>query len=221
MCSQVRDDPQAVRAAADSKIPIPPGSRIRIYAGQIALPGGSDLIVQSGGTLCVGGDLPGTLTIAGSDITSPDDHKSNDVNLPFPVWITPQWGAKITVNGVAEVTLPVCTKVTGRYREPFYLSREKSHSRLPAGPDSLAGTVGMVILAALVTMFAIGAQIGIVLVLAAGLSEVNTLGRLIAWVVLVVGGLCTLWYSVTAIRTLVDPQPGSSMSSTAGTSFTL
>jgi hypothetical protein len=58
-------------------------------------------------------------------------------------------------------------------------------------------------------------------VLAVGLSEVNTFGRWVAFFILLALGIFTLWYSVTAIKALADPQPGSSMSNTAGTSFTL
>jgi hypothetical protein len=53
------------------------------------------------------------------------------------------------------------------------------------------------------------------------LSEASTFGRWLAFVLLFAVGIFTLTYSITAIRTLADPQPGSSMSSTAGTSFTL
>jgi len=43
----------------------------------------------------------------------------------------------------------------------------------------------------------------------------------VAWVLVGCIAGFTLRYSVTAISALTDPQPGSSMSGTAGTSFTL
>jgi hypothetical protein len=69
-------------------------------------------------------------------------------------------------------------------------------------------------------MFGIGAQLGIAAVLMA-LSDATLTGQIFAWVALGVVTLITLAYSMTAIRALADPQPGSSISATAGTSFTL
>jgi hypothetical protein len=81
--------------------------------------------------------------------------------------------------------------------------------------------MGMAILAGIVTMIGIGVELGTAGVLAVGLSEASTFGRWAAFVILFVVGIFTLIYSITAIRTLADPQPGSSMSNSAGTSFTL
>ncbi len=135
------------------------------------------------------------------------------------------------MNGVAQVTLPTGTRYVAPYRlkdpegpegpEGTLLKAEQLRFRWPQGANSFIGTMGMVILASLVTMIGIGIQLGIAGVLAIGLSEANTFGRWVAFFILVAAGIFTLAYSVTAIRTLADPQPGSSLSSTAGTSFTL
>ena len=81
--------------------------------------------------------------------------------------------------------------------------------------------MGMVLLAAMVTMFGAGAELGILTVLTVWFSELSTAWLVIAWLVAAFVAIFALGYSVTAIRSLADPQPGSSMSSTAGTSFTL
>jgi hypothetical protein len=223
VCDQDSASPRAAHVQADSKIQVPPDSTIRVIAERITLPGGSDLMVRGTSVLRVTGRDPnpdGTLCIPGSDITLPKDALADDIQLSFPVFITPPFGAKITVNGVAEVTVPEGTLVQTRYRNDFHLSPERSHSRLPAGPNSLAGTMGMILLAGLVTMFGIGMQIGVAAVLV-GLSEATLWAQAIMWVLLLFVVAFTLHYSVTAIREMADPEPGSTMSTTAGTSFTL
>lgn len=141
--------------------------------------------------------------------------------LPLPVRVTVPGGAKLTVNGIAQVALPPQVKVSPPHWPTFPLTGERRHFRWPQGANSLTGTLGMVILAALVTVFGIGAELGLAGVLLAGVSGADTFGRCLGGVLLALLGLFILRYSVTAIRTLADPQPGSSMSSTAGTSFTL
>jgi len=221
-CHQSREHPRACHVQADSKIQIPACSRISIMARKIALPGGSDVTVHGTSVLRIGSPDPAVtlFTIPGSDITTSHDDPSDDLDLPYPVYIMPAAGAKITVNGMAHVTVPAGLRVTAPYRDNFCLSPERTHFQLPQGADSLAGTVIMVIVAALVTMFGIGAQIGIAATLV-GLSQANVLGRAIMGLLLLGAMAFTLRYSVTAIGALVDPQPGSTMSTTAGTSFTL
>jgi hypothetical protein len=79
----------------------------------------------------------------------------------------------------------------------------------------------LAIVSALVTMFAVSAELGIAGVLAFRLSDASTTGHWIGLIIAAVVALFTLYYSTTAIRTLADPRPGSSLSSTSGTSFTL
>jgi hypothetical protein len=67
----------------------------------------------------------------------------------------------------------------------------------------------------------VGAQIGTATLLTTYFLDPGTLGRSLTWLVAVVVGLFSVWYGIASIRALTDPQPGSSLSSTAGTSFTL
>lgn len=75
-------------------------------------------------------------------------------------------------------------------------------------------------IAALFTMLGIGAEIGVAGVLAF-LSDAATLGRWLGFALILLVAVFALYYGATAIRALADPQPGSSMSATPGTSFTL
>jgi hypothetical protein len=142
------------------------------------------------------------------------------VLLRFPVRLTVHSGLKITVTDVADLRLPVHARVTTPHREDFTV-REERHLLLPQGNSLLAATMGMVLTAAFVSMFGVGAVIGTLGELAAHFSDASTLGHgLLAAVAAGVFGF-TLRYSVTAIRALADPQPGSSISAAPGTSFTL
>ena len=224
VCDQESIHPRAAHVQVGGKIQVPPDSMIHLMAGQIALPGGSDLMVSGTSVLRVSSPESahpcGMLAMSGSDVTLPKDASADDIQLPLPAFITSPFGVKVTVNGVAEVTIPRKTTVTTRYREDFKTDEVQSHIRLPQSPSALAGTMGMILLAGLITMFGIGMQIGIVAVLI-WLSQATHWAQALMWAGL--SGLVafTLYYSVTAIRALADPEPGSSMSTTAGTSFTL
>jgi hypothetical protein len=193
---QDRMEQGPVRVKAGGKITVPAHSTIALLTRCLAFPGGSDILVEDMGTLCLAADLePGG---------------------PPP----PAFSTRVTVAEDAEVIAPY-----HGMQETLDPQKKQQHPirhfRVPQGGNSLAGTMGMVILAALVTMFGIGAQIGIVAVLALRLSQANDLGQVIGWIIVAVVVAFILRYSVTAIRTLANPQPGSSMNTTAGTSFTL
>jgi hypothetical protein len=142
------------------------------------------------------------------------------VMVRFPVRLTVHSGLKVTVTDVADLRLPVHTSVTTPHRRDFAISKER-HLLLPQGTSTLAATMGMVLTAAFVTMFGVGAVIGTLGELAAYFSDASTVGHALLAAVAAGVFAFTLWYSVTAIRTLADPQPGSSISATPGTSFTL
>jgi hypothetical protein len=222
VCGEAGGQLWAARLRPGSKVQVPAGSKVTVLARRVALPCGSDITVRGASVLRVGRPDPGVamFTIPGSDVTSPHDDPSEDGNLSYPVWITPAAGAKITANGVADVTVPAGLRVSAPYRKGFELSARRTHFRLPQGADSLAGTVVMVIAAALVTMFGIGMQIGIAATLV-GLSQADGTGRVLMWLLLLIGTVFTLHYSVTSIGTLADPEPGSTLSATTRSSFTL
>jgi hypothetical protein len=214
--------PQATQLQDGHSIQVPPGSTLAVRAAGITVPSGSDIFVHGDAIVEIEPAAQGdVLTIAGGDVAVPHGQTAADATLPLPVQVVLPAGAKLTMNGIAQVTLPAGTEVTSPHCPPFEVSAHRRYFRWPQSGNSLIGTLGMVILAALVTAFGVGAELGLVAVLVVGLSGASTAGRGIMAAALAVVALFTLWYSVTAIRTLADPQPGSSMSSTAGTSFTL
>jgi hypothetical protein len=108
-----------------------------------------------------------------------------------------------------------------RFRLSLRDRPEGGHVAQVEARNELTGTFRMVILTALVTIFGIGAEIGIGAVLAIQMSDATTAGHWVAGVIAVAIAIFTLCYSVLAICTIADPEPGSSLSSPGGTSFTL
>jgi hypothetical protein len=122
--------------------------------------------------------------------------------------------------GTADVMLPRGTVVTTPRRPAAPLLRDR-YLQTPQSSNVLVGTLGVVLAAAAVTMFGIGMEVGLACVLTYGLSAASLFWRswMLAGSLLV--GVFVLWYAVSAVRALADPRPGSAMSSTGGTSFTL
>ncbi len=204
---------QPARLDASATISVPPECDIRVYGGYVTVPGTSDVLLRGDCILVIGNNAIDAGTLAVGSGTA----------LGFPVRITVRGGAKISVNGVARLDLPDAVLVTAARRAAFTISAASSRTpiRVPQGTNTLVGPLWAVVAAAVVTTFTVGAQLGLAALLTTYLLGADTLGRSLTWVVAGAIGLFTVWYGVTAIRALADPQPGSSMSSTAGTSFTL
>jgi hypothetical protein len=135
------------------------------------------------------------------------------------VFLTAPGGAKITVAGQADVELPAGLAMMAPRRKAYVLPYAR-HLTVPAPANALGASMRLVIVAALLTVFGVGAQLGIAGVLAY-FSDASTTGRWTTFALLGAVAAFLLYYSTTAIRSLADPQPGSSMSAAPGTSFTL
>lgn len=195
---------------ANQAIQIPSDCDLRIVTERVALPGGTDLVTEGPTLIAIRGhEGLRELTI------------SSDRTVPLPVLISTSDGARISAADSARVRLPEDAVVLTPGRKPRTVTAKWPLLTLTsAGGDLLVGTLRMVIVSALVTVFGIGAEMGLTLSLIA-LSDVSSVLRITTASIVGVIGLFLLYYSVTAIRTLADPQPGSSLSSVAGTSFTL
>jgi hypothetical protein len=228
-----------VQVLAGKTIQVPPESSIEILGdGVMALPGNPDVLVKgesafslsnAGGTEHDHADDGRAVTIAGGDAASAaqdqpsdkDKAPQSDLLMPMPTFLTAPAGAKITVTGAADLMLPSGTKVTAPRRENFSLRRDR-HIQLPQNSNNvLVANMRLAVISALVTIFGVGAEIGIVGVLAFKLSDASDFGQAAGLTLTILTALFGLWYSHTAIRTLADPQPGSSISAASGSSFTL
>ncbi len=215
---------------AGKTIQVSAGSQVCVPAGvAIALPGGSDIPVPAGTAISLGGDQ-GTLAVAGGDLVPPPKSGNSssanaqaqlpDLMVPSPACISVPGGAKITVTGSAVIEVPAGTVITPpHYRQATVpVAREL---QVPQASYVITGNLYMTLVAAFVTMLGIGAEFGIAGVLAFGMSEASQVWRSVMLVAIVAAGLGVLYYAVTAIAALADPQPGSSLSARSGTSFTL
>jgi hypothetical protein len=199
---------------------VPPGSYIGVAAGAaMSLPGDTNIAVQGESTLTIGGSAH-RLTISGDDLMPLPPAGARDERFPYPVRITTAGGAEVSVTGTADFSLPRATVISAPLRPVSVLSKDRD-LQVPQGSNMIAANLKLILVSLAVTMFGIGAELGIIGVLALGLSEASTTGLVLMGIAMLAVAAGAIVYAVTATRTLANPQPGSSMSATPGTSFTL
>jgi hypothetical protein len=181
----------------------------------MTLSGGSDIAIHPGCTLMVTGTAA-AWTIQKGDITT---EGSNDAPMTYPAVISAPGGAKITVTGAADITLPARSVITSPWRtaDPINLVR---HLTVPQGSNIITATLSMLMVANVVTLFGLGAELGIASVLT-HFSVASAGWQVGLSIVVGLMGVLLLSYAVTAMRAMVDPQPGSSLNAESGASFTL
>jgi len=228
--------------SADSSVRLPPGKRVILRvpsgatvtakdAGPYQIPPGSVISIMPptptpaaglktiafSGTSDVG-VLPNAIVTTGAE--PPGEWAPADLPVLL-VSVDSQDGLKITVTGTADVYLPEESVITGpRRNDGRPVSASGRWLLLPQGSTLIIGRLGVMIAANIFTLFGIGAELGIAFVLT-GLSEATGV-----WTNFIYAGLAALtflvfWYAVSATRAMASPQPGSSLSAEAGTSFTL
>jgi hypothetical protein len=204
---------------AGSAYPVAPGSVISISPPAPAEGAAPDPVaIAFSGTSDIG-VLPGaTVDI----VPEPDPFHAGSVPASDPPFsLSPAGGAKITVTGAGGVYLPQGSVVTGPRRRDGLPARAGRWLLVPQGSTVIVGTLGVIVAANILTIFGIGAELGIAFVLArfsdagSGWSGGGIYAGLAALAVVV---LC---YAVSATRAMANPQPGSALSAQAGTSFTL
>lgn len=141
------------------------------------------------------------------------------MRITYPVQVEAPGGAKITVTGTADVSFPAGTAITAPRRRDFTVPHER-HFLEPQGSNVLVASMGMLLLANIVTTFGIGAELGVAFSLAY-YSEVGGLWRGLIFAGLGAVLALLITYALTATDAMADPQPGSSISAQPGTSFTL
>jgi hypothetical protein len=231
---------QAAPASAD------PRTSAAVPAAEVmTFPGTADIGVRPGSILKIMAPGGGTWTIQASDQVappSPANHKAvalrrpprlipwwwppappstapADVHISYPARIDARGGAKITVTGTADVEFPALTVMTAPRRRPYTLQRGR-RLLTPQGSSVIVANMGMLVVANIVTMFGIGAELGLAVILTY-FSEATQPWRVIAFTAIALLTVLVVAYANTATRTMADPQPGSSISAQAGTSFTL
>jgi hypothetical protein len=226
---KAKDGPETARIKPGGTLNVPPGSKITVGSAAImALPSGATVAINPKATLTID---TGT-QIASADLAPPQPSPASGhqsiwlARIPAPDpdiaagdLITVTEGAVATVSGVADICLGAATIVAAGGRGMAL--RPDTTITVPSSPNVMAAGMGSVLSAAALTTFGIGAEIGLIAVLAAHYSPAGHAGRVAAVVISAVVAAGLVLYGATSIRSLADPTPGTSLSSSARTSFTL
>jgi hypothetical protein len=230
--TKANDGPEKARIKAGGTIIVPPGSKITVRSAAImALPSGAAVAINPGATLTI----DAATQIASGDVAPPQvspagGHQSiwdwpsraavPDPHIAADDLITVTEGAVATVTGAADIYLPRAATVIAAGGRGMTLKPDTTLT-VPSSSNVMAAGMGSVLSAAALTTFGIGVEIGLVVVLAAHYSTAGHAGRVAAVVISAVVAAGLILYGATSIRSLADPTPGTSLSSSARTSFTL
>lgn len=163
--------------------------------------------------------VPNVLRVQLVPTMPPPPPAASDAPLTLPVFIDAVGGAKVTVTGAADVTLRKDAVISAP-RRPYYRLRRDRPLLAPQGTNIIVANLRMLLTVNILTMFGIGAELGIAGVLT-GFSDATGHGRGFILAALAVVAVLVIIYAATAARAMADPQPGSSISSQTGSSFTL
>jgi hypothetical protein len=186
----------------------------------MAYSGTADIGVQPDSILQID-KWAGPLTIATSDLVAqpaPAPGPSGR-SLDDPTFISAAGGAKVTVTGAADITLPKDTRISAPQGQ-YYDLRQDKRLLVPQGTNVIVANLAIILIVNFFTMFGIGAELGIATVLA-DFSSASGHGQAWMFTALAAVAFLVIVYAATATRTMADPQPGSSISSQVGSSFTL
>ncbi len=214
----------------------------------IEVPGGASLTVPSRadsqkdpfpvapGTITIGGNidpvLPGDNTIVltprygnGLTVIGQGGHAGDDtVQIASPFALPEEKFSFATLKFAGFAAIPLSR---GMAAEAPNAARDKktftsaTTLRVPLGDNLIVADFRSLIPAALVTMFGIGAELGIVGVLAFSLSDRTAAVRIFALILVIVAAVAVLWYAVATTRALADSTPGSALTPDSSTAATL
>jgi hypothetical protein len=188
--------------------------------GAMAYSGAADIGALPDSVLLLS-DCNGMWTVSKDDVVGPNPPPRADTPLQHPVLIHSAGGAKVTVTGAADITVPEGAVVSSPSpRLSSYPLPRQRQLMAPQGTNLIVANLRIILAVNLLTMFGIGAQLGIAGVLTA-YSDATGFGQIWALIALGAVAVFAIVYAATATRAVSDPQPGSSLSAQAGTSFTL
>jgi hypothetical protein len=151
----------------------------------------------------------------------PQQYDPDDVAADNPPYtLSPAAGAKITVTGTGGLYLPSRSEIIGPRRPAGTPAPAGRWLLLPQGSSVVVGSLGIIVAANILTMFGIGAELGIAFVLA-GFSEAGRVPLDCVYAGLGLLAAVVLRYAFSATQAMANPEPGSALSAQAGTSFTL
>lgn len=161
-----------------------------------------------------------------------DDHANYAVRAAQSVVLA--GNAKVSFLGTASLGLPAGTLVASprlKRNGPQAMGRQSALRtssvpawtpfQLPHTGEVIASRMWALLIASLLTLFGTGAEIGLLGVLAFGLSTGSLAIRSACVALLAVSAVVVSFYSVISILALADPTPGDAMSTANGSSFLL
>lgn len=228
--SKVRMDTESgaeLELDAGATMPVPPGCDIEAQLavdepfadgalGTLVFPGDSSILLTGTRTLTVtamggkaftvplgAGKLPATLA---PKTTMTVDHETADA-------------IAVKVTGFATVAIPPGTRVKAVTYAPKVFGA--TSLRVPLGPNVIAAQMRSMLGAGMVTMFGIGAELGILGVLAGSLAIGSSAAHGWALAVIASMAMVVLGYAIATAVTLADTRPGSALSAQTRTSYSL
>lgn len=209
----------------------PPADAVTGWHNVLTLPGTTDVVVAPGQRI----STSAAITLAdGSVASAPKRSPAKRLrarhvppSLRAQDWCTVPEGARISFLGRAALTLPAGACIEAPVADPERPStrsvvRYQRGWALPRAGEVVAADMRSMLAAAFVTVFGIGAEIGIVgWSLGYSLAAAPLWVRVGSLVVSALAGVLVLGYGVAQIRALADPREGSALSGAGGSSFTL
>jgi hypothetical protein len=186
------------------------------------------LIIPGNGTIILkgSGSNPVLRTVASPGLHSPppvaDSVKIDSVEIDSPAELLSKDFPFVTIKptGSAMITLPSGTTVKAPEDKEPHPCRA-ARLRVPVGSNVIVADFRSLIPAALVTMLGIGAELGILGVLAFSLSNRTAPIRGTALALVIIVAIVVLWYATTTTAALADSTPGSALTPDSSTSATL
>lgn len=201
----------------NNKDPFPVGP------GTITIGPDVDPVLPGDNTIVLTGKNSGTLRVI-APVGDGVQAGSNTVQITTPFGLPQRDFSFVTlkVAGFAAIGLSngMAAKASNvkKDRKTF---RSEATLRVPLGDNVIVADFRSLIPAALVTMFGIGAELGIVGVLAFALSDRTEPIRIAALILVIVAALAVLGYAVATTRALADSTPGSALTPDSSTAATL
>jgi hypothetical protein len=176
---------------ASKSISIPDNTTIEILQGKsLSFPDGPNILLKDTVSLLASNDKA-NLSI------------EDGPTYPFPVTIKAGADTKITYTNEAEF-FPYDAKIVSKFGRRRISRSGRSFKLTPERPTGPVVNMLIVIVPVLSSIFAIGAELGVIGVLSIGLSDATKFGRFIAFDLIVAVALLALYYSVSTIRTATD-----------------
>jgi hypothetical protein len=223
----------AVSLKPGGALSVPPDSKITVNFGEntgtMVLPGDSSVVLTGITGVQVDVSRGGQFTIP-ADVLLPGHPpwptltSGEEIRPTLPAGSTgTEDGVTLKAVGFLTVTVPTGTQV--HYPFPDLgitkIFRADAFLRVPMGDKSVVADMRSLIPASLVTIIGIGAQLGLLGMLAGELSALSGLGHNIAWVIVGVVAAVMVGYAVVATAELASSRPGSALASDSQSSYIL